>query len=130
MMVQLGLIINRPADRDICIALGGKDRWTSEVFVEEVASGEVVSCKMDDDFHHALHLMREKGVRRLPVLDGNGELQGVLCLDDIVMLASCCDGAKRPDVSYEDVVNTFRGIRLHRGHEVKHRSDALAISGR
>jgi CBS domain-containing protein len=101
-------------DRDICIALGTRNVRGSEVTVCEVTSSSTPTCRVDDDIHIALNTMREARTRRLPVVNGMGGLEGMLSLDDAVMWAQHDDGARRPGVSYEDVVNTFRAICQHR----------------
>jgi len=110
-------------DRDICIALGTRNRPAAEMTVGEVFSGKVLACGPDDDIHTGLHTMRHEGVRRLPVVNAEGAVEGILCLDDIVLRAHCEDGTTRSGISFEDVVNTFRGIcwrtARHIGHPAK-----------
>ena len=53
-------------DRDICIALGTRDRPASEVVVDEVMRSRVHTCRAEDDVSVALGLMKEHRVRRLP----------------------------------------------------------------
>lgn len=95
-------------DRDICIALGTQNRLPGEVCVGEVATGEIYSCAPEDDIHTALGTMRKERVRRLPVVDGDGALQGILSMDDIVFHVGA--GRGRAELSYEDVVSTFKAI--------------------
>src|SRR5690349_15367376 len=97
-------------DRDICVALGTRNKLASELRVRDVTSGHTQACHPDDEIHSALKTMREGQVRRLPVVNHAGTLEGILCLDEVVLLAQHWDGAKRPGVSYEDVVNTLRAI--------------------
>jgi len=97
-------------DRDICIALGTRNARPSDLTAGDVASGKPLTCGADDDVHSALHIMRQEGVRRLPVVNAEGVVEGILCLDDIVLRAQCEDGTTWPGISFEDVVNTFRGI--------------------
>ena len=51
-------------------------------------------------------------VRRLPVLNEAGNLEGILCMSDIILDARHNDGA-RPQLSYEDVMNALIGIYSH-----------------
>jgi CBS domain-containing protein len=100
--------------RDICLALGAKNKPPSGMTVRDVSSRVPRTCGPDDDIHAALRTMCEARVRRLPVVDKAGTLEGILCLHDIVLRARHSDGAKRPGVSYEDVVNTLVGICQYR----------------
>jgi CBS domain-containing protein len=71
-------------DRDIvvdCIAKGGDPSSTK---VSELATGDqsTVTVGADDSIDEALRTMKDKGVRRLPVIDGQ-ELIGIISQADI-----------------------------------------------
>jgi CBS domain-containing protein len=104
----LGII----TDRDICVALGTRDRRPSELTAEQVMTRDVAACRADDDIHEALRMMSSKKVRRLPVLDRAGKLEGLLCMSDLILDARHGNGT-RPELSYEDVMTTLRGIYWH-----------------
>jgi len=105
-----GKVTGMITDRDICVALGTRNKRASEVTVRDVIYGQTRTCRPDDEIQAALKTMCEGRIRRLPVVNGAGALEGILCLDDLVLRARHCDGARRPGVSYEDVVNTSRAI--------------------
>jgi CBS domain-containing protein len=44
---------------------------------------DVVTCREDDDVSKALSRMAERKVRRLPVVDGNGQVRGIIAQADI-----------------------------------------------
>ncbi len=44
---------------------------------------DVVTCREDDDVDKAVSRMAEKKVRRIPVLDGNGMVRGIIAQADI-----------------------------------------------
>jgi CBS domain-containing protein len=71
-------------DRDICIAMGTRNRLPGELTVGETAIRPVFTCKPDDEIHEALGTMAEKQVRRLPVVNGEGVPEGILSMDDII----------------------------------------------
>jgi CBS domain-containing protein len=71
-------------DRDICIAMGTRNRLAGELTVGEIATKNVVTCSAEDEIHEALRTMAEKQVRRLPVVSDEGIPQGVLSIDDII----------------------------------------------
>ena len=100
-------------DRDICMALGTKDRRASEMTAGEITKGELFSCGTEDDVRAALELMRRKRVRRLPVLGKDGLLEGILSMDDIVLHAGKEVGERAPELSCEEVVETYAGIAGH-----------------
>jgi CBS domain-containing protein len=42
--------------------------------------------KENDDVNETTKIMRQKGIRRLPVVDDNGALVGIVTLDDLIDL--------------------------------------------
>lgn len=89
-------------DRDLAIALGTRDRRASEVRVADLMpSGEVVTIRSDADVHDALDLMRDRQVGRLPVVDGERRLVGILTLGRV---ARACP---RNAVSAERITRTL-----------------------
>jgi len=81
-------------DRDICIALGTRNRLPGEITVGEVCSTKVYSCKADDDIHAALTLMSSQKIRRLPVVDPEGKLLAILSMDDVILHARSPQASK------------------------------------
>jgi len=43
------------------------------------------SCRPDDDIQAAMEIMADKKVRRLPVIDAAGKLEGILSVDDVIL---------------------------------------------
>jgi CBS domain-containing protein len=99
-------------DRDVALAVATRDRKPSEIQVRQVMSGEVWSCGADDDIREALGVMRERKVRRLPVL-AHGRLEAILSLDDVVLEAQAVatEGFEGP--FYSDITRTLKAINLH-----------------
>lgn len=54
--------------------------------------------------------MAKRHVRRLPVLDAAGALQGVLSMDDLVLRAEAPDPSHTPALSSLDILETLRTI--------------------
>jgi CBS domain-containing protein len=71
-------------DRDICIAMGTRNRLPADLTVGEIAIQHVFTCNPDDEIHEALGTMAKKQVRRLPVVNDEYVPQGILSMDDIV----------------------------------------------
>ena len=99
-------------DRDICMATAVRNRPESTISVEEVMTGKICSVKPDDDIQTALHLMHEHKIRRLPVLDDEGELKGMLSMNDIVLKAEETNGKKAP-LTFHEVIKTYKAICEH-----------------
>jgi predicted transcriptional regulator len=114
-----GKTIGVITDRDIAIALGTRDRQAAEIPVKEVMSGELFAASPDEDIHTALKLMRKEKVHRLPVINAEGKLEGILSLNDVALQAVHPDGKKTPELNYEDVVSTLKAVCEHRHPIVK-----------
>lgn len=108
-----GKVIGVITDRDICMAGVLTGRNLANIAVEDVMSGRVFACRDDDDVRTALKTMQENKVRRLPVVDERGLLQGILSMNDIVISAEDAKDKKVARVSYGDVVNTYKSICQH-----------------
>jgi CBS domain-containing protein len=103
-------VVGVVTDRDICIRLGTQNQRPGEIAVNEVASQKVFSCHPDDDIHTALDIMSRAKVRRLPVINHEGILQGVLSMDDVVRKTDAIATERMAELSHLEVVNTLRGI--------------------
>jgi CBS domain-containing protein len=97
-------------DRDICMALGTRNKVAGEVKVGEVTSGRLFACSPEDEIHVALLTMREGKVRRLPVIDSSGKAVGVLSMDDVLGHAEPMGAGKIVELSTDEVVRSFRVI--------------------
>jgi CBS domain-containing protein len=109
-----GRVVGLITDRDICMAAHIKNQRLSNIAVEEVISGDVYACKPDEDVRSALETMQENKVRRLPVIAADGALQGILSMNDVVLKANEPKEKKAPELTYGDVVNTYKAICQHR----------------
>jgi CBS domain-containing protein len=94
-------------DRDICIAVTSHNRRPADMTVQEAMSAAIHTIGEQDAVGRALQLMRRWRVRRLPVVDGEGTLKGIVTLNDIA-LKSTPAGNGGP--SWADLVNTFQAI--------------------
>ena len=101
-------------DRDICMAVATRNKPASAITVWETVSGKAWTCRDTDDIHTALGIMKREKVRRLPVVDGDGVLQGVLSMNDLVLNAEDTKAKRVPELSYADVMHTLRAISQHR----------------
>lgn len=106
-----GNVIGVVTDRDISIAVGTRNRRPSELRVKSVMSNRLFTCTAADSVHCALTTMRMEGLRRLPVIDEEGALVGVLSIDDLARKAR--EHALKSDVSYDDVEETYKAIHSH-----------------
>ena len=103
-------LVGMVTDRDICIAAATRAAKPSDIHVRDVMSQSVASCRADDDIQSALNVMKQRRVRRLPVLDEGGRLAGIISVNDLVARAECRSGA---EVSGQEFLDTFKAICAH-----------------
>jgi len=111
-MNSQGKVIGVVTDRDLCIALGTRNRLPGEITVGQIVSGEVFTCKPDDNIRDALNTMAREKVRRLPVVNDAGQLEGILSMDDVVLHSEAGIAAKTCELSHDTVVNTLKQLYL------------------
>jgi len=96
-------VVGMVTDRDLFIALGTQNRRPAELRVSEVMSKDLSLCSPEDDVRTALRMMAQKHAHRLPVVDKNGDLKGILSIDDVVARA-------RHEGLANDVIDTLSTI--------------------
>ncbi len=94
-------------DRDLFIALGTSDRRASELPVSDVMHCSLSLCKPEDDVRTALSTMAQQRLHRLPVVDEEGALKGILSLSDLARRVGS------NGLSSEDVAGTISAICGH-----------------
>jgi CBS domain-containing protein len=70
-------------DRDIAVRVVAEGRNPEQVKVTEVASSDLVTLDPQQDLDEALRLMARHQVRRLPVVEEDGRLVGVVAQADV-----------------------------------------------
>ena len=113
-IAQEGRVVGLITDRDICMAANLKNQHLWNIAVEDVISGDVYACKPEEDISSALKTMREKKVRRLPVIAEDGTLKGMLSMNDVALKAEESKDKKPAQLTYAEVVNTYKAICEHR----------------
>jgi CBS domain-containing protein len=103
-------VIGIVTDRDLCVALGTRNKLPGKVTVGEVARGEVHACRAQDDIRVALQTMAQYKVRRLPVVDREGVLEGILSMDNVILHTDIGKWGLTSDLSQEDVIKTLQRI--------------------
>jgi CBS domain-containing protein len=103
-------LVGMITDRDISIAVAMAQRRPSEIKVGDVMSKPVFTCRPEDPIKVALNFMASAQVRRLPVIDQSGTLQGILSLSDIMVCCWRSAGAQNPSVSCHDLVEAMGRI--------------------
>jgi CBS domain-containing protein len=79
--VPIGIV----TDRDIVIsAVAGDPEHLQSLLVSDLMSDDLVVAREHESITEALTRMRQHGVRRLPIIDQDGALAGILTLEDVL----------------------------------------------
>ncbi len=81
-----GRPIGMLTDRDLVVRVVGEERDPQRTAVEEVMTRGTAYLSHDASIQDATEIMRDCGLRRLALVDGNGRVDGLVSLDDIVLL--------------------------------------------
>lgn len=73
-------------DRDIVVEVVAAGVNPEALKVGDIMGPEVATVRETEGLFEALRYMRDKGVRRMPVVASGGELVGILTLDDVLSL--------------------------------------------
>lgn len=80
--IPIGIV----TDRDLVVEVMALGLDASGLAVQNIVTRSLLVAKEEDSLFESLKFMREKGVRRLPVVDDNKVLIGIITLDDITEL--------------------------------------------
>jgi CBS domain-containing protein len=101
-----GRIAGMLTDRDICLASIARRQDPWEIPVRDVMSPNIVSCLAADHITAALVAMKEHRVRRIPVVDDDGRVTGILSIDDVIRNTGIAKGR----LAAEPVMDVLRHI--------------------
>lgn len=105
-----GKVVGMLTDRDICMAVATKGRLASEIPVREAITGAVHSCHPNDDIKSSIKTMQSEKVLRLPVINEDGRLQGIISMNDIMIQTE----SGKSGLSCEEVLSARNVIGEHR----------------
>ena len=75
-------------DRDIVLEVTAPSIDPHAVTVADVMTHNPMMARDSDDLSELMHGMRMAGIRRVPVVDANGALTGVIAVDDMIEVVS------------------------------------------
>lgn len=84
-------------DRDVMIRLVNKGLDPEETVIEDIMSPNIITLNKGTGLYEALEQIKESksSIRRFPIVDDNGTIEGIITLDDVIYLL----GIEMADVS-------------------------------
>lgn len=82
---EMRIVVGMVTDRDISNTIVAADHDPRSVRVGDIMAADLVTAREADSITDVLGVMRRKRVRRVPVTGPQGELIGILSLDDVTV---------------------------------------------
>jgi CBS domain-containing protein len=109
-----GKLAGMLTDRDICMATFTKGAAPQAIGVAEIMSRRITTCAPSDSVSTAEGLMRNHQIRRIPVVDGDRRVLGMLSLSDVARYAAT---TRRHSSVDRELVQTLAAIGEHRSSQ-------------
>ena len=71
-------------DRDIVVSVIAPGLDPASLQVGDIMSEDLLTARDSNDVYETIEKMRLRGIRRVPVVDGNGSLSGIVSADDLL----------------------------------------------
>lgn len=105
-------------DRDICMSALFKGKPLHELRVSDAMSRQLHTCRPEDSLADVEKKMREAQIRRLPVVDEQGALVGMISLADLAREAAREDTAPQKEITEMEVGDTLAAICQPSGQQL------------
>jgi CBS domain-containing protein len=80
---QTKKLVGIVTDRDLALKIVAEGRDAKSTKAEEVMTRKVVTCRGEDDVQKALDAMSEHQLRRIPVVDNDNRIVGIIAQADV-----------------------------------------------
>jgi CBS domain-containing protein len=123
---HLDNVVGIVTDRDICMGAYSQGKSLAEIPISSACSTGVVTCNAEDTIDTVQRLMIENQVRRLPVVERDGHVVGLLSLSDLaqhadfVTTAQGARAAAHTLAMVMEAVSRSRGIKASKGLRKSH----------
>jgi len=78
-----GRLVGIVTDRDLVVKVVAGNRSVESATVRDAMTANPWSCREDEELGHAVSIMAEQQVRRMPVVDAEGRLLGIIAQADV-----------------------------------------------
>ena len=96
-------------DRDVVVEVVAPGLDAETIQVGDIMGSELLTVRESEGLLETMEIMRYKGVRRIPVVDGEGQLTGIASIDDLL------------EVLAEEMTELAKIVTRERVHEVQGR---------
>ncbi len=103
-------VIGMVTDRDLCMAAYLRNQSLDSMMVGSVMSKKIFGCGPEDSLEAAEQIMQRHQVRRLPVLGGEGQLIGILSLNDLARAVAEKKRDRSPGVNAAAIEETLAAV--------------------
>ena len=107
-----GRVVGIITDRDVAMAAYTQGKPLAQIPVVDAMARQLFCCEAGTSVAEAERVMRQHGVRRLPVIDSAGKLIGVLTLSDIARAARA-SSAPLPELSAQEIDGVLTAVSDH-----------------
>jgi CBS domain-containing protein len=80
-------LIGIVTDRDLALKVVGENRSPQNTRVYAVMTRDLITCRPDDDLSQTLAAMSQHQIRRVPVVDAEGQVVGIIAQADVALRA-------------------------------------------
>ncbi len=94
-------------DRDLCLQIVAEGRDPQKTPVKDCMTRHLICCNPDDDVRKALELMEVNQIRRIPIVNKENMLVGIVSMADV---------AQRGDVPVQETLKKVSAGRVNRVH--------------
>jgi CBS domain-containing protein len=83
LVMDAGRLVGIITERDLLLRIVAKRRDPADTKVSDTMTAEVACCRPDTALDEARGVMKNRRIRHLPVLDGDGQLLGLVSIGDL-----------------------------------------------
>lgn len=111
---ESGTLIGVFTDRDLALYLGMSGRTAAKIKVKEFCSGEPKYLTVDEEIHKVKQLMEKFQIHRVPVVNREGKILGVISLTDLAQEAWNERAEINPHVAEREIAQIVESISIAR----------------
>jgi CBS-domain-containing membrane protein len=109
-------------DRDICMCALFQRKPLADLKVDDAMAKQLLACQPNDTVDRAESMMRSGKIRRLPVLDAQGQVRGFISLADLARGAARQSANIHQGISESEVGETLAAICTPPAHSLEARA--------